>query len=481
MKIAVLPADNAVRVERDRVRSSVYLLMLSFAAIYFLIWPIWRAQFLIEIWFTEAWNAYLQDAAVSGQGLYPAPDGLVGNTYPPLSFYAVGYLGRIFGDNLFVGRALSLVALAALGIEIFVAVRLLVADRTAAAVGALWYLAIMAHNSTTYVGANDPQIAGEAIMGAALVWFLARQRDGKSATSPLLLMVVGGFWKHNIIGIPVTAMAWLFINHGRRAIGPALISAAAALAGLAACGAIFGPAFFSNLLATRQYAFANVLTNIGHLQWSALAFAIWLFWALGDRRSVAARFTSLHIGVSLSACILQWFGHGVSGNAEFDFIIALGIGVGVAFARIERGWFAKTFGAARARDAMILALVARLLVSERQETALLVLSEPFRSSIAEGERNVIGDVAHVVDIPGDVSCTVKVVCRLAGKRFVLDEFKTGELMATGSATAADIAAMLSSRGITPFVGQTPKGAPIDESIVRWFTGAMKKAPASAGA
>jgi hypothetical protein len=468
MKIAVLPADGSALVERDRVRSSVYLLMLSFAAIYFLVWPIWRAQFLIEIWPTEGWNAYLQDAAASGQRLYPATDGLVGNNYPPLSFYAIGYLGRIFGDNLLVGRALSLVSLAALGIEVFLAVRLLVADRTAAAAGALWYLAIMAHNSTTYVGTNDPQIAGEAIMGAALVWFLARERDGKSAIAPLLLMVVGGFWKHNIIGIPVTAIAWLFINHGRRAIGTALISAAAALAGLAACGAIFGPAFFSNLLATRQYAFANVLTNIGHLQWSALAFAIWLAWGLTDRGSVAARFTSLHITVSLFACVLQWFGHGVSGNAEFDFILALGIGVGVTFARIERLWFAKIFGAARARDVMILALVMRLLVSGRQETALLVLSEQFRSSVAASERNVIDDVARVVDIPGDVSCTVKVVCRLAGKRFVHDEFKTEELVATGSATEADIAAMLRSRGITPFIGQTPKGAAINESIVRWL-------------
>ena len=470
MEIAVLSAPGAARVERDRVRSSVYLLMLSFAAIYFLAWPIWRAQFLIEIWPTEAWNGYLQDAAASGQPLYPAPDSLVGNNYPPLSFYAIGYLGRIFGDSLFVGRALSLVALAALGIEIFLAILLLVKDRTAAAVGALWYLAIMAHNSTIYVGANDPQIAGEAIMGAALVWFLARERDGRSASAPLLLMVVGGFWKHNIIGIPITAVGWLFINQGRRAIGPALISVAAALAGLVACGALFGPAFFSDLLATRQYGFANVLTNIGHLQWSALAFVIWLAFVLSDRRSVAARFTSLHIGVSLFACLLQWFGHGVSGNAEFDFIIALGIGVGVTFARIERFWPARIIGADRARDAMVLALVLRLLVSERQETALLFLSEPFRSAVAAKQHNVIADVAEVVDIPGDVSCTVKVVCRLAGKRFVLDEFKTEELVATGSASKADLAALMRSRGITRFAGQTPNSASIDESIVHWLAG-----------
>jgi Dolichyl-phosphate-mannose-protein mannosyltransferase len=468
MKTAVLTADSAALIARDRVRSSVYLALLSFAAIYFLIWPIWRAQFLIEIWPTEGWNAYWQDAAASGRRLYPSPDSLVGNNYPPLSFYVIGILGRIFGDNLFVGRALSLLGLAAIALEIFGVVRLLVLDRTAAAVGALWFLAIMAHNSEAYVGTNDPQLAGEAIMGAALWWYLLRNRDGRSVIAPLLLMVVGGFWKHNMIGVPVTAIAWLFMSRGRRAIGPALIGAGAAAAGLAACGAIFGPDFFSDLLAVRQYRFANVLTNIGHLQWSALAFLIWLAWALGDRRSTAAQFTALHIAVGLFASILQWFGHGVSGNAEFDFILALGIGVGVAFARIERTWLARTIGASGARDLMILALVLRLLGSDRQETALLFLSDPFRSAVVADQLNLIGEVERVVAIPGDVACTVKMVCRLAGKKFVFDEFKTEELVATRTATAGEIFAKLKSQHITPFISAVPADAIVKPSVIRWL-------------
>ena len=184
-------------------RTFVYLTLLSFAAAWFLAWPIWRAQFLIEIWPTEAWNGYFQDAAAGGLPLYPAADGLVGNNYPPLSFYAIGFLGKGLGiDNLFVGRAVSLVALLAIAIEIFLSVRVLVGGRAGAAIGALWYVAIMARNQTTYVGADDPQLAGEAIMGAGLVWFLLRCRAGQSPVPALLLMVVAGFWKHNMIVIP---------------------------------------------------------------------------------------------------------------------------------------------------------------------------------------------------------------------------------------------------------------------------------------
>jgi hypothetical protein len=177
-------------------------------------------QYPLEIWFTESWNAYHQDVATAGLRLYPGADQLVVNNYPPLSFYAIGWLGGVFGDNLFVGRAISIVGLLAIAVEIALAVRLLAAalvsgsrvlrqtgSLIAGSLGALWFIAIMAHNATSYVGANDPQIAALAIMGAGLVWFLARDGAGKAPEPALLLMVVVGFWKHNIIGIPLTGVA----------------------------------------------------------------------------------------------------------------------------------------------------------------------------------------------------------------------------------------------------------------------------------
>lgn len=391
---------------------------------------------------------------------------MVDNNYPPLSFYAIGFLGKVLGlDNLFVGRAVSLIALPAIAIEIFLSVRVLVGGRAGAAIGALWYLAIMARNSTTYVGANDPQLAGEAIMGAALLWFLLRCRAGQSPVPALLLMIVAGFWKHNIIAIPVTAIAWLFISRSPHAFRATIISIAACVIGIATCVVVFGSDFLPNLLANRQHVWSNVIGNIGHLQWSALALLIWAAWAASDRKSNAAKFTALHIGCGLFACILQWFGHGVSGNAEFDLILALGIGVGVAFTRIETSWLANRIGARCSRDAMIAALLIRLIASDRQETALLILSSDFRSSFYANQRNVLNESAQVAAMSGDVVCTNKVVCRLAGKPFVADEFKLEELVATGNATTADVASMLEARQISSFAN-IPGGA--DTSFSRWW-------------
>ena len=225
------------------------------------------------------------------------------------------------------------------------------------------------------------------------------------------------------------------------------MSGAAAVAGLAACAVIFGPNFLPNLLANRNYSWSNVLGNIGHLQWCALALLIWAAWALCDRQSPAARFTALHIGLGLFACILQWFGHGVSGNAEFDLILALGIGTGVAFTRIEASWLARRIGPGHCRDLMIAALLIRFVAADRQETALLLLSNDFSASLYTSERNTLLEAEKVAAIPGDASCFTKLVCRIAGKPFVVDEFKTGEMIETGRVTQTEMSEALAAHKI----------------------------------
>ena len=44
-------------------RTIAYLCALGALAAYYMVWPVWRAQYPLEIWFTESWNAYHQDAA----------------------------------------------------------------------------------------------------------------------------------------------------------------------------------------------------------------------------------------------------------------------------------------------------------------------------------------------------------------------------------------------------------------------------------
>jgi hypothetical protein len=427
-------------------RDVVHLCALGALAAYFMVWPVWRAQFPIEIWFTESWNAYHQDAAAAGFRLYPKADEFVVNNYPPLSFFAIGALGKVLGDSLFVGRVVSIIGLLAIAAEIALVVRLLTGALLGGILGALWFVAIMAHNFTSYVGANDPQIAGLAIMGAALVWFLQRDMDGKAPEPALLLMVVAGFWKHNIIGIPLTAVTFLILRDRRSAIRPVLVSAAAAGAGLLLCSVIFGNVFIENLLTPRDYRLSNLLGQIGHLQWVALALVIWGIWAVIDR-SKAAGFTALLVGWGLFSCLLQWLGHGVFGNAEFDLIMAAGIGIGAALARTKSGF---------RRDVVIVLLAIRLLGSTRQESAEVLIDPAFRASFYAAEKSRAAMTAQVAAIPGPVFCKKdNLLCRRAGKEFVVDDFKTDQMVATGKFSEADVEELIRNRGITIFESGPP--------------------------
>jgi hypothetical protein len=465
-----LRADASIEIDRA---AAVYLSAFAILVLYFLIWPIWRAQFPLEIWYTEGFNAYLQDAAAAGRKLYPSPDSLVGNNYPPLSFYVVGWLGKVFSDPLYVGRALSIVGLLCVSVEIFLCVRLLAGHNTGAAIGALWYAAVMCHHQTFYVGTNDPQLAGEAIMGAALVWFIARDQAGMSATPALLLMVVAGFWKHNMVGIPLTSICWVLLRDGRRAARPLLLAAAAIITGLLLCRVVFGSAFIADMMGPRVYRMGGVLANVGHLQWVALAFAIWASWAIGDRASSQARFTAVLIVISLATCLLQWTGDGVSGNAEFDLIIAIGIGIGVTFNQLGRTWLARYIRPMRVRDMMVMALLLRLVATDRQESALVLFSPEFRSYFSAGQKAVANDAAAVAKIPGDVFCTTKIVCRLAGKPFAVDEFKFEQLIKTGGLNGASANETLRRRSVTAFVNDRMTMADPDTSF---FSKLWRRAP-----
>jgi hypothetical protein len=337
-----------------------------------------------------------------------------------------------------------------------------------AALGALWYVAIMSHNFTFYVGADDPQLAGEAVMGAGLMLFLAREKAGASVIMPLLIMVAGGFWKHSMIAVPLTAVAWLLIRRGWESCRPVLISAAVAGSGLFVCRAIFGADFFKNLFVARDYSFGHVLGNIGHLQWSAPAIAICMVCISRDR-SDAARFSSLHVPIGFAACILQWFGDQVFGNAEFDMILALGIAMGACFERISSSPLVRYIGVTGARTLMAATLMLRLFATDRHEPLLVMLDSDFKRQFVAAEQAVYRESKQIAAIKGNVYCTVKVVCRAAGKPFAVDDFTVEQLVATRLISQSDLDELLRLRHITTFKnGLGTTGSGIDVSPLRAF-------------
>ena len=141
--------------------------------------------------------------------------------------------------------------------------------------------------------------------------------------------------------------------------------------------------------------------------------------------------------------------------------------VGVTFEDIQSSAFAQRFGVNVAQATMAAILAARLVATDRHEPALLFFFPDFRSQLHAGERSVRAEADRVAAIPGDVYCSNKVVCRLAGKPFVVDDFKVEQMVATGSVTKPQLDDMLRLRKIVTF--DSGVTGVVDTSVSRWMT------------
>ncbi len=438
-----MPLDPMATIQR---REAALLSIIALIAVYFMIWPVWRAWFPLDIGPTDGWNAYFQDLAF-GPGLYPAADALVVNNYPPLSFYFIAALAKLLGDPLYVGRAVSILATLGIGIEVGVVVRQLGGSRFASAFAGLWVIAILARSFNFYVGRDDPQLLAEFVMMLGLIWFLRNSRHGFSATMPLLLMVLAGFVKHNVVAVPLTAVIWLCWHDGRKAVRPLLIVAIAIAAGLLLCGLMY-PTFFANMLSPRAYSIKRVLIAFGRLQWVAPALVISLMWAWRERTKMSARFTMLFVGIGLLIYLVQWTGDSVMDNAQFDLVIATAVGIGLAYNYAASLPFASRLGVTGTRTAIVAILAARLLATGRIEPALILFDADYRAQFSRHTAIVHAEAAKVARIQGTVFCESHIICRMAGKPFEVDDFKTEQLVNTGQLTPAQLAALFERKGVT---------------------------------
>ena len=428
MQSASLPAAPATRLTTTLIWSIAALGCL------FLVWPVWRAFFPLEIWGNEGWNAYHADEAMRGTGLYPPPDGLVANNYPPLSYYLIGWLGRAFGDPLYVGRALSLLATLGIGAAAAAVVRQFGGTRAACMIAGFWFVATMARFFEFYVGMNEPQLLGLAVMAAGFAWFFKRHAEGRPVEPAVLVMVLAGFIKHNFIALPLVALIWLALDNRRLALRAALAGGLAAALGLAICAWVFAPYFIADMLMPRTYHLTRGLSTLGRLQFILPAMVLWAIWAWHERRAKPARLTALLIGIALPLCLIQKSGAGVDENAQFELIFATAVGIGLAYDGLLRdplraGWSPQFISVV-----VLGILIARLLISSRLEFAYVLASPQYRALAAENAAITRAEAARVAAIPGPVACQNLVVCRMAGKPFVYDHFWITQLVETGRMT-----------------------------------------------
>ena len=82
-------------------------------------------------------------------------------------------------------------------------------------IAGFWFVATLARFFEFYVGMNEPQLFGLAVMSAGFAWFWKRHAEGRAVEPAVLVMVLAGFIKHNFIALPLVALLWLWLDNWR--------------------------------------------------------------------------------------------------------------------------------------------------------------------------------------------------------------------------------------------------------------------------
>jgi len=279
----------------------------------------------------EGWNAYFGEAAVHGGVLYPPAAALITNNYPPLSFYIVGAVGHLMGDNIFAGRVIALLSLLFVTWSIYYWLRSSGSAMRIGLLAALTFLAYAVTYGRDYVAMDDPQWLAHAIMMAGLLVLWRGKDETRHIVLAAVLMMAAGWTKHLLIPLPLAASAWL-LWRSRPAFAKWALSLAVSLA--IACALawwLHGPRLFESLHEPRQY-----------MRWKATAQAtaalrvffplivLWVVALARDRLSERLGFVSVYLVISGGVAVFAAGGAGVDVNSFFDVLIAGCLAAGLA-------------------------------------------------------------------------------------------------------------------------------------------------------
>jgi hypothetical protein len=405
------------RTGRSALRIDPFPLIALALLIVILIWMVYPVLWLFALasrGYNEGWNAFMALRAMGDLPLYPQDQTLHTNNYPPLSFYVVGALGRLVGDNIVAGRIVSLVATVAVAGEIAVVVRLLGGRWPAAGFAGMVFVGGLIDVASVYIGLNDPQLLGLAVMLAGLIALLSRQGAGGHLIVAAALLVVAGLIKHNLLALPLAITAWLFLTD-RRALRVWLLAAGAAFCGaLLGLWLVYGPAVLDNLASARSYSLGRMMLTGKHaLDPLQIPLVGWFVLIMARPGDPANQLVAWYGGCSIVIAVLFAGGAGVGHNVFFDLLIASSLASGLLLQ--QAGQIARSCPPQMVRAVVAAAYLVGI--------GLSLPKDPLRlAEIDAAEVATRADVAFLAGLEGRVLCEILALCYWAGKGLEVDTF-----------------------------------------------------------
>jgi 6-pyruvoyl-tetrahydropterin synthase related domain len=401
----------------------------------------------------EGWNAYFSLTAIQGGQLYPAAGSLLTNNYPPLSFYIVGAIGYLTGDNIFAGRCIALLCLLFVAWSIYYWLRLTGSAVKIGLLGATVFLAYAVTYGRVYVAMDDPQWLAEAIMMSGLLVLWQGRDSTRHIIAASILMIAAGWTKHLLLPIPLAVTVWLFWRSkpafARWAICSMIVLAVAS--GLAWW--LYGAAFFDNLLAPRQYVRHQAVSrSVAALKWFAPLLGLWLIGLVRGRFDERFRFVSLYLLIAGVIAVFASGGAGVDVNSFFDVMIAASLASVLVVGTLEQPNTEKSLqGLSGSRQSTLgpATAVALAVCVVSYAVSLVPLEIQDIEDVGTLEKAALEDI-NVISAQGHgrAACEIPGLCYWAKSPFMVDFFFLGQRLKTGIIPASTCARAFDGEGIS---------------------------------
>jgi hypothetical protein len=425
-------------IQKDlRVFRWIGVVILAAVVVSLLVGYAFRMGYSFQIDYNEGWNVYQSLSAIAGKPLYSDYETLAPVIYPPISFFIVGYAGKLLHDPLLAGRAISLISLLIISLEVGVIVRLLGGDNFSSIFSSIYCLGIFVVYARGYVAMNDPQMLAHVFMLTGLVIYL---KNKSQLIVVAFLCCLALFTKHNLFPIPLAITLDVLLHSRKDFIKWIIANLMISSSFLVLILFTLGSGFFYQILTPRGFdpqkliIFMNRRLGLPILI-NLVVTTPWLYHAVKNK------FNSIVPSFMVMSGIWGIFalsGNGSDINLLFDFFIGLSITTAMSVFFV-----CKNFEFSSSRLLMISILLPLSL-------GIVILKDfperfPRRGtfySYENMEHAFLADAKYLSSKSGPLICSNMLLCYFADHSLVMDPFLTTEGILSGRFQEDEILAQL---------------------------------------
>lgn len=419
--------------------SWISIIFLIFITLSTLAVPIIRIGFKFSIDYNEGWNVFHSVRAATGKVLYDRKimEWTIIN-YPPLSFYIVGILGKVFGSPLLTGRFIALLSLLFVSFGVAILVLEGGGQRYDAVFASFFCIGLFSIYASYYVAMNDPQMLGHLFQIVGLILYIEWRTKRIGLFFVAFLLSLGLFTKHNLIALPLAIMIDVFLQSRKDFIRFTMYFTLIIILFIISVCLISGHDFLNQLFlleSSRTFSLSRLVLKVNdfckNMQLPLLAVVLLIIFA-SNRKNI-----NIFLQYFLIAFIFGIYfsgGSGVDVNIFFDTFISISILTGL-FLSLFRNKLQMNLNYANLIHCILPLILSLGIVLDAPHK---MVRPSTYSMFVKRERIFLNDAIFLSGNAGPALCEDILLCYYAGKPFEYDRFNVSQLILSKKMEEANI-------------------------------------------